>query len=55
MHQFFNPEPQVYLGLAAPNFPNYFIVNGVRGNWAAGTVLITVSHGSQFGRRIQNP
>lgn len=44
MHQTFNPEPQVYLGVAAPNFPNYFIVNGVRGNWAAGTVLITVSH-----------
>ncbi|OAG35207.1 hypothetical protein AYO21_10605 [Fonsecaea monophora] len=42
MHEFFNPEPQVYLGLAAPNFPNYFIINGVRGNWAAGTVLITL-------------
>ncbi|KAH0847215.1 hypothetical protein AYO21_02604 [Fonsecaea monophora] len=35
----FNPEPQVYLALTVPKFPNYFVVNGVRGNWAAGTAL----------------
>jgi cation diffusion facilitator CzcD-associated flavoprotein CzcO len=31
--------PQVYLATAVPKFPNYFVVNGVRGNWAAGTAL----------------
>jgi cation diffusion facilitator CzcD-associated flavoprotein CzcO len=35
----FEPEPQVYLAMAVPKFPNYFIINGVRGNWAAGTSL----------------
>lgn len=43
MQDFFDPEPQVYLGVAAPGFPNYFVINGVRGNWAAGTVLVSVS------------
>lgn len=33
----FNPEPQVYLAMAAPKFPNFWIVNGVRGCWANGT------------------
>lgn len=27
----FNPEPQVYLAVTVPKFPNYFVVNGVRG------------------------
>jgi hypothetical protein len=35
----FQPEPRVYLSVAVPKFPNYFIVNGVRGQWAAGTAL----------------
>ena len=35
----FNPEPQVYLAMTVPKFPNYFIINGVRGNWANGTSL----------------
>ena len=35
----FDPEPQVYLAMAVPKFPNYFIINGVRGNWANGTSL----------------
>ncbi|KEZ43472.1 4-hydroxyacetophenone monooxygenase [Scedosporium apiospermum] len=34
-----NPEPKCYLGLAAPGFPNYFVMNGPRGNLANGTVL----------------
>ena len=38
----FNPEPKVYLAMTVPKFPNYFVVNGVRGNWAAGTALISV-------------
>lgn len=39
----FDPEPKVYLAMAVPKFPNYFVVNGVRGNWAAGTALPSVS------------
>ncbi|RKK26698.1 hypothetical protein BFJ66_g16521 [Fusarium oxysporum f. sp. cepae] len=34
-----DPEPKCYLGLAAPGFPNYFVMNGPRGNLANGTVL----------------
>ncbi|XP_014550140.1 hypothetical protein COCVIDRAFT_43224 [Bipolaris victoriae FI3] len=33
------PIPQSYLGIAAPKFPNYWIMNGARGNLANGTVL----------------
>ncbi|KAK5173627.1 uncharacterized protein LTR77_002308 [Saxophila tyrrhenica] len=39
MRQEFDPEPQVYLAMSVPKFPNYFVVNGVRGNWANGTSL----------------
>lgn len=39
MREEFDPEPQVYLAMTVPKFPNYFVVNGVRGNWAAGTAL----------------
>ncbi|KAF2117373.1 cyclohexanone monooxygenase [Lophiotrema nucula] len=35
----FAPEPNVYLALTVPKFPNYFVINGVRGNWASGTAL----------------
>ncbi|KAI1344236.1 cyclohexanone monooxygenase [Xylariaceae sp. FL0016] len=34
-----SPLPQCYLGLAAPGFPNYFVMNGPRGNLGNGTVL----------------
>lgn len=34
-----NPEPKCYLGIAAPGFPNYFVMNGPRANLANGTVL----------------
>lgn len=32
-------EPNVYASIAAPGFPNYFIVNGPRGNWGQGCAL----------------
>jgi cation diffusion facilitator CzcD-associated flavoprotein CzcO len=28
-----NEEPNVYASVAVPGFPNYFIINGQRGNW----------------------
>jgi cation diffusion facilitator CzcD-associated flavoprotein CzcO len=31
--------PNVYASVAAPGFPNYFVVNGPRGNWGQGCVL----------------
>lgn len=34
-----SPTPRCYLGMAAPGFPNYFVMNGPRGNLANGTVL----------------
>lgn len=32
-------EPNVYASIAVPNFPNYFVVNGPRGNWGQGCAL----------------
>lgn len=31
MAEEFDPEPQCYLAVTVPKFPNYFVVNGVRG------------------------
>lgn len=36
---FWAPMPKCYLGIAAPGFPNYFVMNGPRGNLANGTAL----------------
>lgn len=32
-------EPNCYLGLAAPHYPNYFVIMGPRGPWGNGPVL----------------
>jgi len=32
--------PNCYLGLGAPGFPNYFVMNGPRGNLCNGTVSV---------------
>jgi cation diffusion facilitator CzcD-associated flavoprotein CzcO len=34
-----SPLPNCYLGIAAPGFPNYWVMNGPRGNLGNGTVL----------------
>jgi len=39
-------EPNVYASIAAPGFPNYFVINGPRGNWGQGCTL--PSHESQM-------
>ncbi|KAJ9652039.1 hypothetical protein H2198_008701 [Neophaeococcomyces mojaviensis] len=39
-------EPNVYASIAAPSFPNYFVINGPRGNWGQGCAL--PSHESQM-------
>jgi len=33
------PSPNIYSAISAPGFPNYFVVNGPRGNWGQGCVL----------------
>ena len=38
--------PNIYASIAAPGFPNYFVVNGARGNWGQGCAL--PSHESQI-------
>lgn len=53
----FGLEPKVYLAVTVPKFPNYFIVNGPRGNWAAGSALcsheVQVEYILECVRRIQ--
>ncbi|KAL1859676.1 hypothetical protein VTK73DRAFT_7513 [Phialemonium thermophilum] len=52
-----DPEPQCYLAVAAPKFPNYFIVNGPRGNWGLGSALnsheVQVEYMLKFMKRMQ--
>lgn len=33
------PKPDLYAAVAMPKFPNYFVVNGPRGQWAQGSIL----------------
>jgi hypothetical protein len=42
VHEYYKPESQVHLGAASPNFPSYFLLNGVRANWGAGPVFPSV-------------
>jgi hypothetical protein len=53
----FIPEPRVYLSVSVPKFPNYFIVNGVRGQWASGTSLpaheVSVEYILKCAKKIQ--
>jgi hypothetical protein len=46
--------PNVYLTLAVPRFPIYLFRNGVRGSWAADSILPAVSRpdSSLKGRRL---
>ncbi|KAK4556593.1 hypothetical protein LTR86_006164 [Recurvomyces mirabilis] len=32
-------EPNVYASISCPGFPNYFVINGPRGNWGQGCAL----------------
>jgi cation diffusion facilitator CzcD-associated flavoprotein CzcO len=32
-------EPNLYASISAPGFPNYFVINGPRGNWGQGCAL----------------
>lgn len=32
-------DPNVYASIGMPGFPNYFVVNGPRGNWGQGCIL----------------
>ncbi|KAK2469296.1 hypothetical protein H9L39_19013 [Fusarium oxysporum f. sp. albedinis] len=36
-------EPRLYCSITAPGYPNYFVVNGPRGNWGQGGVLPSLS------------
>ncbi|KAF1811757.1 FAD/NAD(P)-binding domain-containing protein [Eremomyces bilateralis CBS 781.70] len=38
-HMQSSAEPNVYAAVAVPRFPNYFVVNGPRGQWAQGSIL----------------
>ncbi|KAK4494990.1 hypothetical protein PRZ48_014346 [Zasmidium cellare] len=44
-------EPNIYASITCPNFPNYFVINGPRGNWAQGTAL--PSHETQMMYALQ--
>lgn len=50
-------EPNVYASIASPGFPNYFVVNGPRGNWGQGCALpsheVQVEYIIQMCRKIQ--
>ncbi|KAJ5150457.1 uncharacterized protein N7500_010646 [Penicillium coprophilum] len=41
MHEEWEEQPNIYLSMATPNFPNFFFIAGPTGNWAQGSLLIT--------------
>jgi cation diffusion facilitator CzcD-associated flavoprotein CzcO len=44
-------DPNIYASIAHPGFPNYFVINGPRGNWGQGCAL--PSHETQMEYVIQ--
>lgn len=50
-------EPNVYASIACPGFPNYFVVNGPRGNWSQGAQLpshdVQIEYIMQMCRKLQ--
>ena len=50
--------PKCYLGMGAPGFPNYYVMNGPRGNLANGTVLpcfeTEIEYVIQMARKMQS-
>lgn len=53
-----SPIPNCYLGIAAPGFPNYWVMNGPRGNLGNGSVLpcleTQVDYVIQAAKKIQS-
>ncbi len=43
MQEEWKETPNIYLSIAAPKFPNYFVINGPTGNWGQGCALPSVS------------
>ncbi|KAL2802551.1 cyclohexanone monooxygenase [Aspergillus granulosus] len=41
MHEEWDDQPNIYLSVATPNFPNLFFISGPTGNWAQGSLMIT--------------
>lgn len=52
-----NPQPNVYLSITGPKFPNYFVINGPTGNWSQGCALpsheLFLEYALQCCRKIQ--
>ncbi|KAH6699806.1 cyclohexanone monooxygenase [Leptodontidium sp. MPI-SDFR-AT-0119] len=50
--------PNIYLSIASPKFPNYFVMNGPRGNWAQGCALpsleIQIEYALQCCKKLQD-
>ncbi|KAL4775861.1 cyclohexanone monooxygenase [Aspergillus nidulans var. acristatus] len=49
--------PNLYLSITGPKFPNYFVVNGPRGNWNQGSTLpsheVQIEYALQCVRKLQ--
>ncbi|KAF3398832.1 putative sterigmatocystin biosynthesis monooxygenase stcW [Talaromyces pinophilus] len=39
MREAWSENPNIYLSITCPKFPNYFVINGPTGNWGQGCVL----------------
>ncbi|KAF2136532.1 uncharacterized protein K452DRAFT_322360 [Aplosporella prunicola CBS 121167] len=51
MQEEWSETPNLYLSITSPNFPNYFVINGPRGNWNQGSTL--PSHETQIEYALQ--
>ncbi|KAH8691878.1 hypothetical protein BGW36DRAFT_431121 [Talaromyces proteolyticus] len=47
MQDDWNNDPNLYLGVTAPRYPNYFVMVGVGGTWANGTILPALETASE--------
>ncbi|RDW76197.1 hypothetical protein BP5796_07018 [Coleophoma crateriformis] len=57
IQQDWKENPNIYLSITGPKFPNYFVINGPRGNWNQGSNLLShevqVEYALKCVRKIQ--
>ncbi|KAG5752886.1 hypothetical protein H9Q72_005652 [Fusarium xylarioides] len=58
MKEEWSQNPNIYLGITGPKFPNYFVINGPTGNWCQGCVLpsheVQIEYAMQCCIKMQN-
>ncbi|PVH70029.1 FAD/NAD(P)-binding domain-containing protein [Cadophora sp. DSE1049] len=54
MKDAWDPDPNCYLGIAGPGFPNYWVIMGPRGPWGNGSVIPAMETSCEYFAKVIN-